>query len=139
MGIPPPDEPPAADEELQPEAPHVAGSQETRAGRCERNATASVVLAVLAVLSMIVTAPLAMFAMLGTYPSDGPSPTPWVAPLVFFSLPLLFALPSLGLAIFVMRNSPDPSPDRSSVAFALCVAGLVVALAIGPALDQLGN
>jgi hypothetical protein len=96
-------------------------------------------MAVLAILSMIITAPLAMFAMLGTYPSDGPSPMPWVTPLVFFSLPLLFALPSLVLAISVIKNSPDTSPARSSAAFALCLSGLVFALALGPALDQLGN
>jgi hypothetical protein len=105
----------------------------------ERKATHSVTMAVLAILSMIITAPLAMFAMLGTYPSDGPSPMPWVTPLVFFSLPLLFALPSLVLAISVIKNSPDTSPARSSAAFALCLSGLVFALALGPALDQLGN
>jgi hypothetical protein len=96
-------------------------------------------MAVLAILSMIVTAPLAMFAMLGTYPSDGPSTMPWVTPLVFFSLPLLFALPSLALAISVIKNSPDTSPARSTAAFALCISGLVFVLALGPALDQLGN
>jgi hypothetical protein len=98
-----------------------------------------VLLGVVAILGMIVTAPLAAFAMLGTYPSSGPSPMPWVAPLVFFSLPLLFALPSLALAISVVKKSPDRSPARSSAAFALCMGGLVFVLALGPALDQLGN
>ena len=136
MGIAPPDEPQPAKEPTQPEAPVAEEAQEPRYGR---KATASVLLAVLALVSMIVTAPLAMFAMLATYPSTGPSEMPWVAPLVFFSLPLLFALPSVVLAISVLKNSPDTSPDRSSAALALCLAGLVLVLALGPALDQLGN
>ncbi|CCQ44263.1 hypothetical protein ARTSIC4J27_187 [Pseudarthrobacter siccitolerans] len=132
--------PPSADEQPQPEAPVAALTKEAETGQYTRKATHSVTMGVLAVVSMIVTAPLAMFAMLGTYPSDGgPSPMPWVTPLVFFSLPLLFALPSLVLAISVIKNSPDTSPARSSAAFALCVSGLVFALALGPALDQLGN
>jgi hypothetical protein len=139
MGTPPPNEPQAANEPTQPETPVAAEAQEARIDRYERKATASVLLAVLALVSMIVTAPLAMFAMLATYPSTGPSEMPWVAPLVFFSLPLLFALPSLVLAISVLRNSPDTSPDRSSAALALCLAGLVFVLALGPGLDQLGN
>jgi hypothetical protein len=93
---------------------------------------------VLALASMVVTTPLAAFAMLATYPSSGPSPMPWVTPLVFFSLPLLLAVPSLVLAISVIRNSPDMSPGRSSAAFGLCTAGLVVVLALGPALDLAG-
>ena len=136
MGIPPPDEPQSANEPTQPEARVAAEAREARYGR---KATASVYLAVLALVSMAVTAPLAAFARLATYPSTGPSEFPWVAPLVFFSLPLLFALPSLVLAISVLRNSPDTSPDRTSAALALCLAGLVFALALGPALDQLGN
>lgn len=136
MGIPSPDANRPLDGTTPPEASLGPG---TRERRTERKATHSLTMAVLAVISMIITAPLAMFAMLGTYPSDGPSPTPWVTPLVFFSLPLLFALPSLALAISVIRNSPDTSPARSSAAFALCLSGLVFALALGPALDQLGN
>jgi hypothetical protein len=88
---------------------------------------------------MIVTAPLAMFAMLATYPSNGSSEMPWVTPLVFFSLPLLFALPSLALAIPVINHPSQSSPGRPAAAVALCIAGLVIALALGPALDQLGN
>ncbi|WP_461188077.1 hypothetical protein [Arthrobacter sp. Z4-13] len=123
----PQQEPP---EKTAPQEPHTADT---------RKAVTSLVLAVLSLASMIVTAPLTAFAMLATYPSEGPSPMPWVAPLVFFSLPLMFALPSLALAISVIKNSPDTSPGRSSAAFALCIAGLVFALALGPALDLLGN
>ncbi|SER18516.1 hypothetical protein SAMN05444745_12238 [Arthrobacter sp. OV608] len=140
MGVPPPEETQPKDDTAQSEASAAVDSWNARRVHYERQATAGVVLGGLAILSMFVTAPLAMFAMLGTYPSDGgPSPTPWVTPLVFFSLPLLFALPSLALAISVIRNSPDASPARSSAAFALCISGLVFALALGPALDLLGN
>ena len=137
MGTSSPDANRPVDGTTPPEAPLGPGARERGT---ERKATHSLTMGVLAVFSMVITAPLAMFAMLGTYPSDGrPSPTPWVTPLVFFSLPLLFALPSLALAISVIRNSPDTSPARSSAAFALCISGLVFALALGPALDQLGN
>lgn len=102
-------------------------------------ATASLVLACLALASMTVTAPLAIFAMLATYPANGPSAMPWVAPLVFFSLPLLLALPSLSLSIPIVYGQSRSSPGRTSATVALCIGGLVIALALGPALDQLGN
>jgi hypothetical protein len=86
---------------------------------------------------MIVTAPMAMFAMLATYPSEGQSEMPWVTPLVFFSLPLLLAVPSLALAIPVVAAEPRTSKSRSSAAAALLISGLVFALALGPGLDQL--
>ncbi|WP_041652349.1 hypothetical protein [Pseudarthrobacter phenanthrenivorans] len=104
-----------------------------------RKATASLILAGLALASMTITAPLALFAMLATYPSNGPSEAPWVAPLVFFSLPLLFSLPSLALSIPIMYCQPRATPGRRMAAVALCTAGLVVGLALGPGLDQLGK
>jgi hypothetical protein len=139
MGIPPPDEPQAADGTPLPGAPAEAVSGEDATDSYARKSSAGVMMAVLALVSMLITTPLAMFAMVATYPSDGPSELPWVAPLMFFSLPLLLAVPSLVLAFSVMKNVPRTSPDRSSAAFALCIDGLVVALALGPALDQLGN
>jgi hypothetical protein len=139
MGVPPPEETQPKDETAQSEASAAVESRNARRVHYERQATAGVVLGGLAILSMFITAPLAMYAMLGTYTSEGKSTMPWLTPLVFFSLPLLFALPSLALAISVIRNSPDASPARSSAAFALCISGLVFALALGPALDLLGN
>ena len=138
MEVLPPNEPPEK-QMAQHEARCEAATHEACAGRSDRRATVSLVLAILALASMVITAPLAMFAMLATYPSDGPSEMPWVTPLVFFSLPLLFAVPSLALAIPVINRPPESSPDRPSAAAALCIAGLVVALALGPALDLLGN
>lgn len=124
-------------ETVQPAASAGALHKEPRRGRNARKATASLVLAVLAPASMIITAPMAMFAMLATYPSEGPSPMPWVTPLVFFSLPLLLALPSLAQALFVVKAEPRTSQSRSSASTALIISGLVFALALGPGLDQL--
>jgi lysylphosphatidylglycerol synthetase-like protein (DUF2156 family) len=87
---------------------------------------------------MFLTGPFAMFAMLMTYPDEGPSPRPWVTPLVFFSLPLLFASLALRLALPVLKSAPQPSKERSTAAVALCIAGLMFALALGPALDAVG-
>lgn len=137
MGIQPPNEPrghgmsQAGGTPAESRAPQVHGNV--------RKANASLILAGLAVASMTITAPLAMFAMLATYPSNGPSETPWLVPLVFFSLPLLFSLPSLALSVPIVYGQPQSSPGRRRAAGALCIGGLVVALAAGPALDQLGK
>ncbi|UKA75099.1 hypothetical protein [Arthrobacter sp. FW306-07-I] len=87
---------------------------------------------------MILTAPVSMFAMLMTYSSNGSSSRPWVTPLVLFSLPLLFASLALRRAIPALKRSPQGSGDRSAAAVALCLGGLVYALALGPALDNVG-
>lgn len=79
-----------------------------------------------------------MFAMLMTYSDNGHSDRPWVAPFVMFSLPVLFASLALRLAIPALKQSPQGSGDRSAAAVALCLGGLVFALALGPALDNLG-
>jgi hypothetical protein len=138
MGYPPPNEPPPGQGAPQQAKPDMAVPPE-RKEEDTRKAATSLILAFLSLASMVVTAPLAAFAMLATYPSEGPSNMPWVTPLVFFSLPLLLAVPALVLSIPLLKESKRASPGRPSAAAALCMAGLVVALAIGPALDQLGN
>lgn len=137
MGIQPPDEPRGhqvsrlGETPAEGRAPQVPGTV--------RKATASLILAGLALASMYITAPLALFARLATYPSNGPSEVPWVAPLVFFSLPLLFSLPSLALSIPIVYGQPRATPGRGRAAVALCIGGLVIALAVGPGLDQLAK
>ncbi|MEQ7737398.1 hypothetical protein, partial [Escherichia coli] len=79
---------------------------------------------------MLLTGPLAAFAMLATYPSQGASKVPWVTPLVFFSLPVLFAVWALVLAFPQMGRLPRSSPAWRSAAAALCIAGLVAATAL---------
>lgn len=100
--------------------------------------TNSLVLAILAPASMILTAPASMFAMLMTYSDDGSSSRRWVTPLVLFSLPVLFASLALRLALPALKGSPRKSGNWTAAAVALCICGLVFALALGPALDNLG-
>jgi hypothetical protein len=87
---------------------------------------------------MLLTGPLAAFAMLATYSSVGSSERPWVTPLVLFSLPVVFAGWALALAFPLMGRLPPSAPGRRSAAAALCIAGLVAAIALGPALDTAG-
>jgi len=101
-------------------------------------ATNSLVMAILAPASMFLTGPASMFAMLLTYPSQGPSPRPWATPLVLFSLPLLFASLGLRRALPALKQLPRGSGSWSAAAVALCICGLVFALALGPALDVIG-
>jgi lysylphosphatidylglycerol synthetase-like protein (DUF2156 family) len=100
--------------------------------------TNSLVLAILAPASLFLTGPLSMFAMLMTYSDDGSSTRRWVTPLVLFSLPLLFASLALRLALPALKGSPRKSGNWTAAAVALCICGLVFALALGPALDNMG-
>lgn len=106
--------------------------------RVGRKATNSLVLAILAPASMLLTGPLAGLAMLMTYSDSGYSPTPWVTPVVMFSLPLLFASIGLRPALQALKQLPRGSGSRSAAAVALCICGLVFALALGPALNLIG-
>jgi Kef-type K+ transport system membrane component KefB len=76
--------------------------------------------------------------MLLTYSDNGYSRAPWAAPFVLFSLPLLFASLGLRLALPALKQLPPGSGSRSAAAVALCICGVVFALALGPALDLLG-
>ncbi|MDQ0767461.1 hypothetical protein QF031_000210 [Pseudarthrobacter defluvii] len=118
--------------------PVQGGPDQPQPGAPKRKGANSLVLAIIAPASMILTAPVSMFAMLMTYSDDGSSSRRWVTPLVLFSLPLLFASLALRLAIPALKGSPPGSGERSAAAVALCLSGLVFALALGPALDNLG-
>ncbi|MDQ0730575.1 hypothetical protein [Arthrobacter sp. B1I2] len=119
--------------------PHGVPGNEGPSNRGPGNKGAtSLVLAILAPASMFLTGPLSMFAMLMTYPDEGPSPWPWVTPLVLFSLPLLFASLALRLSLPAMNRSLRGSGNWSAAAVSLCICGLVFALALGPALDLIG-
>jgi hypothetical protein len=87
---------------------------------------------------MFLTGPLAGLAMLLTYSDNGYSRAPWVAPFVLFSLPLLFASLGFRLALPALKQLPRGSGSRSAAAVALCICGVVFAVALGPALDLLG-
>lgn len=135
METTPPQEPRPAPLESAPPAGTSPPPDKTGASS---KATNSLVLAILAPVSMFLTGPASMFAMLLTYPSQGPSPRPWVAPLVLFSLPLLFASLGLRQALPALKQLPRGSGSWSAAAAALCISGLVFVLALGPLLDLLG-
>ena len=119
-------------------APPVHGGPGQPPGMPGHKATNSLVLAILAPVSMLLTGPFAGLAMLLTYSDNGYSRTPWVAPFVLFSLPLLFAFLGLRLALPALKQLPRGSGSRSAAAVALCICGVVFALALGPALDLVG-
>lgn len=106
--------------------------------RSGSNATNSLVLAILAPVSMFLTGPLAGVAMLMTHADNGHSPTPWVAPFVLFGLPVLFASLGIRLALRAMKQLPRGSGSWSAAAVAPCIGGLVLMLALGPALNLVG-
>ncbi|UUL77050.1 hypothetical protein NG819_05370 [Pseudarthrobacter sp. Fe7] len=108
------------------------------AGAPSHKATNSLVLAILAPVSLFLTGPFAGLAMLLTYSDNGHSRTPWAAPFVLFSLPLIFASLSLRLALPALKQLPRGSGSRAAAAVALCICGVIVALALGPALDLVG-
>ena len=118
--------------------PPVHGGPGQPPGAPGHKATNSLVLAILAPVSMLLTGPFAGLAMLLTYSDNGYSRTPWAAPFVLFSLPLLFAFLGLRLSLPALKQLPRGSGSRSAAAVALCICGVVFALALGPALDLIG-
>ncbi|MHC6591962.1 hypothetical protein [Arthrobacter sp. C152] len=111
---------------------------EAQPGTPANKGATSLVLAILAPVSMFLTGPFAAVAMLLSYSDSGHSPWPWVPPLVLFSLPLLFAGLALRLALPALKRSPRNTGNWSSAAVALCICGLIFALALGPALNAAG-
>lgn len=94
---------------------------------------ASLVFAVLAIPSMVLTAVPTMFAVLFTRPDTGTSGLDWVAPAVLFSLPVLFGLLSaLFGTLAIRRNQRDTKAWRTGVA-GLWVVGTEAAFFIIPA------
>lgn len=118
--------------------PPVHGGPGQPPGAPGHKATNSLVLAILAPVSMLLTGPFAGLAMLLTYSDNGYSRTPWAAPFVLFSLPLLFAFLGLRLSLPALKQLPRGCGSRSAAAVALCICGVVFALALGPALDLIG-
>lgn len=88
-------------------------------------AIASLVLAILSPLSLVVTRSPAAFALLLTFPYNGPSQLPWVAPLVLWSLPMVFGCISTGLAIAVIRSPRQQGFAKGMATASLCVSGVV--------------
>ncbi|GGH96883.1 hypothetical protein ACFFGR_00320 [Arthrobacter liuii] len=93
-------------------------------------AIASLVLALLAPLSLVITQSLAAFALLLTFPYNGPSKLPWVAPLVLWSLPMILGSISTGLAITVIRDAKQQGFAKGMATASLCVSGVVFVIGL---------
>jgi hypothetical protein len=89
-------------------------------------AVASLVLAIVAPFSLALCAPFASFAMLLTFPYEGPS----AAPLVFWSMPFIFGLISTALALTALRKW-GTSFERSGLAVAaLWISGVIFVIGL---------
>lgn len=63
--------------------------------------------------------------MLLTFPYDGPSKYPWLAPLAFWSLPLLFGLVSVALALAALRKPRRYCPGWGLALASLSISGII--------------
>lgn len=88
-------------------------------------AVASLVLAIVAPSSLLLTVPFANFALLLTYPYNGPSRFPWLAPMVFWSLPLLFGVISTVLGACTLRKPGRHSEGSGLAVASLCISGVM--------------
>ena len=88
-------------------------------------AVASLVLAIVAPASLLLTVPFASLAMLLTYPYNGPSQYPWLAPMVFWSLPMIFGVISTVLGAYALRKSGRHSEGSGLAVASLCISGAV--------------
>ncbi len=93
-------------------------------------AVASLVLAIVAPVSLLFTAPFANYALLLTFPYDGPSKYPWAAPLALWSLPLIFGSVSVSLALFAIRRSGRGSEGYGLVMASLWISGVIFVIGL---------
>lgn len=119
---------PGTDCQLEPELPpgiqHLEPVQVPLPGTAGR-AVASLVLAIVAPASLLVTGPFASFAMLLTFPYNGPSENPWLAPAALWSLPMVFGLISVFLALSALRKPGLYSEGRGLAVASLWISGVV--------------
>ncbi|MFJ6230147.1 hypothetical protein ACIQF8_09185 [Pseudarthrobacter sp. NPDC092184] len=84
----------------------------------------------MAPFSLALSATFASFAMLLTFPYEGPSAAPWLAPLVFWSMPFIFGSISTALALTALRKW-GTSFERSGLAIAaLWISGVIFVLGL---------
>jgi hypothetical protein len=93
-------------------------------------AVASLVLAIVAPVSLLFTASFASFAMLLTFPYDGPSRHPWLAPLVFWSMPLIFGSISVALGARSLRKSRHHGEDSGLAIASLCISAVIFVIGL---------
>ncbi|MGO4189718.1 hypothetical protein [Pseudarthrobacter sp. TAF60_1] len=118
----PSEEPPSGVNRVQQQPPPPPGSS--------GKAVASLVLAIFSPLTLVITAPFARFAMLLTFPYDGPSRYPWAAPLALWSLPLIFGLISIALALAALRKSERRSETRGLAVASLWICGVIFVIGL---------
>ena len=90
----------------------------------------SLVFSLIAPASMIVTAPISLIAALFTRPDEGPGSLTWVAPMVLWSLPMLFGLLAVSLGVSAVRGSAPGSNSWTTAVASLWLSGLQVAAAL---------
>ncbi|MFF1251917.1 hypothetical protein ACFVYC_05410 [Pseudarthrobacter sp. NPDC058329] len=88
-------QPASPDPPLQPSGPSTG---------TDRGAVGSLILAFLAPISIGVTGPIGIFTMLMTAGPSAHTPLTWLAPVFFWSLPLLVGISSVSLARSSLRT-----------------------------------
>ncbi|TLM83274.1 hypothetical protein FDW83_09880 [Pseudarthrobacter sp. NamE2] len=130
MGMPPSSEPLPVEAAGEP-APAASGALAEPPGNGHTAAAiASLVLAIVAPVSLLFTAPFASFAMLLAFPYDGPSRNPWLAPLAFWSLPMVFGTISAGLGIYSLRKSKRSGESKGLSLASLCITAVFFVLGL---------
>jgi hypothetical protein len=125
MGIPPQSEHRPLDGTGEAARPDEHAGQESPGRTHAAKAVASLVLAIVAPASLILTAPFASFAMLLTFPYSGPSKNPWLAPLVFWILPLIFGITSASLGGSALRKSGLRGQGSGLALAAMCINSVI--------------
>ena len=130
MSVPKPHNPhsPPLPAQPQPDGPPPAWPPPRGSGG---EGTTSLICSLIAPASVFLSAPFGVFALLLTRPDNGRGTLNWVAPLVFWSFPLLFGLLSMTLAIAAIRGSPPRSNSHTCAVAGLWIlgAGLVLGTA----------
>lgn len=114
----------------QPHPPPAPSAPDNRRHGSAGEGTTSLVFAIIAPFGVVMTAYPATLATLLTYPDEGPSDRPWIAPLVLWSLPLLFGFLSVTLALAALRGAPAGSASRKSAVGSLWINGGVFAVGL---------
>lgn len=90
----------------------------------------SLVFSLIAPASLVVTAPISLMAALFTSPDEGHGSLTWVAPMVLWSLPMLFGLLAVSLGVAAVRGSAPGSNSWTAAVASLWLSGLQVAAAL---------
>ncbi|MEW1920082.1 hypothetical protein [Pseudarthrobacter oxydans] len=90
-----------------------------------RSATSSLMLAVIAPASIYLTFPVALIALMGAADSGRHTLFSWLAPLIFWSLPLPLGVLSISLALSTIRRFGPESENGRLAVKSLWISGVV--------------